>query len=391
MKVLIISLTEYKDLGARKLQIANIVSALQSVGIYTYIITINNDHFLNIGNDSLQKIVQLKFEKIKNKFNFFKNIKNILFPKSNYYLKRCVDYSLEYIDKEKPDCIITSSLPITSHLAGLMINKKKKIPWIASFSDPRPISILPYPYKSSFKIKFLLQKYWISKVLNKSTVVHMPSKYGIELTKFVYKLDKRNFFSIIPHVGFECLNDNNEKYKNWIIHAGNLTGSRASLELLLAIKSVYNDNKNNFKGLICIGDVSSNFIDMIKNLGIENIVKLLGRKSQKKCMEIISNASVALVLEAEMKSSPFLPSKFADYARSYTPILAITPKISSVRDYLNSYGGGIAVSHSKEEIKEGLINILKDNKKFSLEKLSYIFSKENVGFEYKTIISKISK
>ena len=111
----------------------------------------------------------------------------------------------------------------------------------------------------------------------------------------------------------------------------------------------------------------------------------------------MSGASAVVVFEADMKISPFMPSKFADYASLKKPILAVTPQTSLIRDYIEKYNAGITVNHDRNEIVNGLINIFSNQineneiQTFSSKKLFKEFSFENVGRLYKDMIIKIMK
>ncbi len=399
MRVLIISLTNSLNTGSRELQFASVVKALNNSDINTTIITIKNekiDHAnmnrvicLPCNGKSSQTLIgmmQIKVEKI---FTY-------LLPYMTRSIKGCVDSAIQIIDEEKPDCILTSSNPVISHVAGLLIKKKRGLPWIASFSDPRPFSILPSPYdKNDTYLQANFQKDWIAKVLKLCDAVHMPSKYGINLTEKNYGIIIKNKSHIIPHVGSSRPLSKSLEFKGWLVHTGNLTNLRVSDAFLRAIRDAHNQIPDKFKGLICVGHVSPQFINIIKELKMEKIVILKGFKSQEEASSIANNASAVVVIEAEMEFSPFLPSKFADYAIFQRPILAITPQISAVRDYLDQFGVGVAVTHNNNEIIKGIMtifsneNISKQGNSISEENLSKLFSSKEVGLQYKKMLLKI--
>jgi hypothetical protein len=98
-------------------------------------------------------------------------------------------------------------------------------------------------------------------------------------------------------------------------------------------------------------------------------------------MAIANRAVALLVLEADMPESPFLPSKFADYARVGRPIIAVTPNRSPIRQYLNQYGGGCAVTHDRQEISRAIGMVLKNEANHIIKNstLSNQFSSKSVG------------
>ena len=89
-----------------------------------------------------------------------------------------------------------------------------------------------------------------------------------------------------------------------------------------------------------------------------------------------------------MPQSPFLPSKFADYARIGRPILTITSPESPIRDYMDRYGGGLAVTHTASEIAEAIRVLFTDQvwidrqERPLTNELASCFTPETVAGEY---------
>ena len=218
----------------------------------------------------------------------------------------------------------------------------------------------------------------------------MPSKYGIDLTESAYGKNIQHKSFSIPHVGSFLNSSDNKKYEGWIVHSGNLTDFRATENFLLAIKEASILSPDKIKGLICVGNISEDFICLIDKLKMNKIVKLLGYKSSKEANEIASNCSILAVIEANMEISPFLPSKFADYALMKKPILAITPRKSQIRDYINKYGSGVSVINDKKEIKRGLQKIISNQLEgIQKNKLSYIFNEKSISDKYREMMNFI--
>ena len=94
-----------------------------------------------------------------------------------------------------------------------------------------------------------------------------------------------------------------------------------------------------------------------------------------------------------MPMSPFLPSKFADYACAEKPIIAITPEESPIRSYLAAYGGGIPVQHDTDEIIAAILKVFSgdDGLKQSANSgmLCSEFSHSTVGMKYIDMFSEI--
>ena len=244
MKALIISLNDPIYYSARTIQFAKVVDAIKSAGITTYVIVnIRTKQYIDKYNSDQTIYISTKLRssfkglgKIKNRVNvkYYK-----FFPYQNKSLNEYMKKALSIIEINQPDCIITSSNPVESHFVGLLIKEKTNLPWIASFSDPRPNSILPAPYKKTKGIQSYFEKYWIKKVLKISDAIHMPSKYGVDLTKKAFRMTFKDKFYIIPHIGSYSHKKMDNKYKGWLVHAGRIIKSRISTQFLLAIREVH--------------------------------------------------------------------------------------------------------------------------------------------------------
>jgi glycosyltransferase involved in cell wall biosynthesis len=400
MKILIISLNNPKYNSARTIQFAKVVNAIKSAGTTTTVMVgARTEQFIGKYNSDqtfyLSNSDKISTKKIMQTISKFKTYFFKLFPFSNKYMNDCLAKALSIIDKDQPDCILTSSNPIESHLIGLRIKQKKDLPWIASFSDPRPNSILPPPYKKKRNMQSYFEKCWVKSILLHCDAVHMPSKYGIDLIEKVFSvsLNKKSF--IIPHVGLIPKTKLDTKYDKCLVHTGRLIRSRISNQFLAAIRETYRLIPQYFNGLICVGIVSAEFKRKIKEMNIEKIVQIIDQVSYEESNNIIANAGAAVLLEANMSISPFLPSKFVDYVSNRKPILAVTPPISAIRDYLKKFGGGIAVQHNVKEITAGLVEIFSNNEseKSTNEKLLYMFDNEfstlNISEMYYNMIKKV--
>ncbi|NJK97067.1 MAG: glycosyltransferase family 4 protein, partial [Bacteroidales bacterium] len=145
-------------------------------------------------------------------------------------------------------------------------------------------------------------------------------------------------------------------YKGWLAHIGNITHERVSVPFLSAIGSTHNEIPELFRGLLCVGDVCHEFKSLIKKLKLEKCIHLVGHLRQEEALKIAEGSDALLVLEADMETSPFLPSKFADYMLIGKPIIAVTPQVSPIRDYLKTYSQGVCVSHNEKNISTVLKN-----------------------------------
>jgi len=405
MNILLISKIFPPESTARAVQIGKVVAALEKNGCQITVIA-GQAHRIEKTPPIKDNIYYIPCWKISNSYRLHKRI----YGKIRSELETCWIYSnwarkailsgTNLLKSKKIDWLMSSSTPFESHIVGLKLKQISKLPWLSSFSDPWPSSIVPIPHrrKAILGLNFI-QLSLLKKVLVKCDYLHMPSIYGADLTAKATGLNIKNKTKIIPHVGsdYQDIWDKSINTKGWLAHIGHLSRERASKELLFAIKKVKKIIPNKFKGLLCVGKVCSEFQDYIKELRLFESVKIIGHVSSDDAMKLACSVTALLLIEANMEISPYLPSKFADYAISKRPIIAITPNRSAVRDYLNLYGDGLAIENKKEVIARTIINLFLDHKtkldgkKGNIVALSQQFRADKIGSQYYEIFSKQNK
>lgn len=366
MRILIISKTFPPRCNAQSLQSDKVSQAIANAGCDVKVIAgekISNDQ------QSLDyfPIRSYEVQYIPYTDNAFKSSSNALPIKiwrrllqehaKLLWTRKACDIAQGIVKKFKPHLILTLSTPIDSHRVGLYLKHKTSgIAWIASFSDPWPPTLRPSPYNVGQNPINEKWDMWLTrKFLQKCDAVLMPSKYALQLVEKRTNIHIKNKSWSIPHIGFTSNPSTSRKYAGWLAHIGDLGRERVCKPLLTAIKEIASITGREFKGLLCVGSVCLEFKSAIEKMRLNSFVKITGQVPQEKAAEIASSASALLIIEADMAFiSPFLPSKFADYAIAKRPIIAITPQISSIRDYLLQYGSGRAVGHNSTEIASAI-------------------------------------
>ncbi len=312
------------------------------------------------------------------------------------WVKNAVSVSTNVIKDSNPDVVLSAALPFENHLVGLEIKKKLNTLWMAYFSDPWPNA--PYPYNrktipliKSYKFKLLRT------ILKKCDAVIMPNKIQIDYIQELSGVNISPKSYIVPHIGAELKDAmRRPEYSNCLTHTGHLSKERTSLPLLKALKRLKNENINSYLDrLILVGNVCAQFKEMIESTATNTMVKCLGTVSNKESSVIAASSKVLLIIEANMKTNPFIPSKIADYTMTGRPILAITSEKSTVRDYFKKYSGGIAVSNDEGEIYDALkvLFVSKDltqvNKTYNSSKLAVQFKETTVAAKFNEIFRNI--
>ncbi len=398
LHILCITLTGKQNQGARAIQMAKVVKALQDQGAFVTIITCLNDK-LYAFNPNAGRIIYIDPAKSTHskakRWALISKIAGQAFPQLDLITRLAVVKALEVVETEKPDCIFSSSNPVSSHIAALKVAQITGLPWLASFSDPKPSTMLPPPYGNLFK-RLLPKGYktGLKKVLQNCDAVHMPTSICLDITEKYYRVSLVGKSFSIPPIGETTFRTEKNEGNGYLVHLGSTT-KRLSKAFLLALSDFVRKNPKNFQAIQFIGKRQKKTESLIKQYGLGSIVLAKPQVPHHEAQKIVSNATAVLILEADMPYSHALPSKFAEAAFSGTPILAVTPAKSAISEYLNTYGGGIAVANSREDIVKGLDAIFGqdsiDRDKIAAQQvaLSNNFTFNEIGQQYIRVFNMI--
>lgn len=313
------------------------------------------------------------------------------------WVRRSKAAALKQCETFRPDCLLTSSTPFKAHLIGLHVKRSTGLPWIASFSDPWPRSLCPRPhYREPVFGLGRMTMVALARVIEACDAVHMPSRHGIEWTAAVSGLPVVRKGVAIPHIGLPVqAGVATHQYAGWLAHVGHLSRERASVAVLRGVETAYRQFPQRFNGLLCVGQVCPKFRDMVRDMGLDHIVRFTGKLAAAQAAAVLLSVTASLVIEADMEISPFLPSKFADYALAGKPIIAVTPPRSGIRDYLTHYGGGRAVGHDAEQIADAIRSVFARADVDGLAgagvdgQLAEVFSPTTVGNQYRELVARV--
>ena len=273
------------------------------------------------------------------------------------FVAQAVRQTKTIIDRFSPDVLLTVANPMLWHRVGLALKREfPDLPWVAFFSDPRPLGLLPKPFRSRNPMN--IHKARLSRrILQRSDAIIGPNRYMLDWmeTRLAVSLQDRKF--VIPHCGQVASTPSPIKpddLRGWLLHVGSLWKGQVTVDLLNAIRHTAQKYPAQFKGLMCVGDVVPEVMAMIRSLNAEPYVKLAGRVSPAEACSLIASADATLLADTPLEIGYFLHSKFADYAVNGRPILVVGPARCPMRDYLETHGGGVAVTHRQEEIERAL-------------------------------------
>jgi glycosyltransferase involved in cell wall biosynthesis len=254
---------------------------------------------------------------------------------------------LNVIRTQRPDFIISRVMPVYGHIPALLISYLYKIPWVANWSDPTPLSISPKPYKRK-SLLFDISKYYCKLVVKKAGLNSFPNAFLAEYyLKFYPQVKNKSI--IVPHIALSLFHTNEEPNNNELnlIHLGSL-GLRSPENLLSAVSKYLNHNMDSKIRLAFIGTDEPELHRLITKFGLAQNVRVVPPVSYSRSLQLMKNADVTLLIEADTETGIFLPSKVLDMIQLGKPIFSISPKTGVMADLLKNENGGIAVNMNNE-------------------------------------------
>lgn len=231
------------------------------------------------------------------------------------------------------DAIITKSYP--AEILGYYAAKKYGIKWVATWNDPFPLVMMPYPYGkgAEYQLPFYSRK--VIKVIEKYADYNVfPSARLYHYMRTYIKLNEKGVF-IVPHVAIKQNRCHSRKKDLCMVALGNSCFPRDPSFLVKAVGVMVNEGKNVY--LDFIGVVDSHIRDLIINLQIADHVKVHSPLSYSESLKVLDDYDMAIVVEAPCIEGIFLPTKLGDFVQSSIPVWAISPRNGVLNDL---YGEG---------------------------------------------------
>ena len=290
--------------------------------------------------------------------------------------------------------------PIYGHLPALLLSYIYHIPWIAYWSDPMPHIKAPPPFGegSSATVSFPVKRYLMA-VAQKASWHIFPSE---ELRNYMcsYLPVCKEKSSVIHHIASDLLRlkIKAEPEIFSLCHAGGL-GLRSPASFLQGVRQFLDETgAHAHVRLRFVGARDSHLEQLVGILKLGIPVTIEGPKKYIEALESIASSTIAIVIEAPSDGGIFFPSKFADYVQVGRPILAVSPRKSTLSNMLSTYGGGLSSDiNSPDDIaaKLKLLYVAWKCKEleteFSTEKLFRVLCNSAILSRYKSIMTNLGK
>jgi len=274
------------------------------------------------------------------------------------------------IEKNKLELIYVNGQPPCSIVMGHLLKKIFKIPLVIDYADPWMATPGYYPGKG---LASGLSRRLERKFLNAADLVIYCKKSIFEDIAAAYQVQDSPKYVFMP-LGYDPADFSPQpiirhlkRFK--IVYTGKLTKQfcYSPKSFFQALQSLMKVNKINPDALevICAGLIATDYLALIGEMGLENIVKHIGYVSHADSIALIQSSDALLLLIESEKGrtvsesfSGSLPAKIFEYLYTGRPILAIIPHGFEYDLIKKSNLGYFADPNDPESVKNSLENLL---------------------------------
>lgn len=243
---------------------------------------------------------------------------------------RAVKLGREIMKNEKIDVIFSTSGPVTNHLIGQALSQEFASKWVIDFRDPWTQNM----HRSGIAWRDRWEERMEAKVMKQADAVttvtatfakNFRAKYGetIKRLELIYNgFDQADFDDLQPLM--------KQEGKFHAVYAGILYQKRNPRLLLRAIKELIdeglvdrNDIAFSFAGVFDYPGYSEN-ADCVRELGLQDVVHVLGNLKHKSALGLMKGADVLLLIgDVTPDAGAYIPGKLYEYMGIGNPVLAL--------------------------------------------------------------------
>jgi len=237
-----------------------------------------------------------------------------------------------------------------SHLAALnVVHQRPHIHWCAHFSDPWPGHLYPTDYRHKPTRSGLMerrQERILHTILDRAQSLTFP---GDRLCRFLLSGSRERYrhkAHAIPHLGNFW--DGRPAYRQGeqfnLVFAGFLLRQRSTESLFQGLQQFLTATPQARAAIRMqfIGKNTAVVEEGVQKYALAGVVSTAPQRGFSEVWPLLCQADVLLLIESPMAEGVFMPSKLADYLSAGRPILALSPPVGTVADFL-SQGGGLRV------------------------------------------------
>lgn len=271
----------------------------------------------------------------------------------------CLNYSafkaIMSMDLESYSAVLTFS-PFHS-INSVMLRVKRlrpKIRWIAHFCDPWAGNPLEKDW-----FRQIWNEWYEPKMLASADFVINSSKFTLEMMLSKHKQFDSSKSCVIPHFFDRDLYPKRPKAINKRVtlrFVGTLFGQRTPQPIFQALVNLllHRPNLQEMLTIELVGNIEDGMLSSETALSLpKGLINHILPVNYLKSLQLMYDADILLLIEAETAINIFVPSKIADYMGSDTPIVGITSSGGS-REILDALGCWVASPNDIEGIERRL-------------------------------------
>ena len=294
------------------------------------------------------------------------------------YLNKLYKVASVLIREHKINIVFSFSNPQKSNILGAMLRQRLGVKFVSHFSDP----YFDNPFKN---FKGAIARITLERerfIIEQSDRIIFVNEALADLVMKKYSSSFQKKVVIIPH-GYDKKDyplsvGGNEKCV--FSHIGAFYEQRTPESFFAALRDTIKKYPDIKKKILVrlVGAVNDyagyskiKLNSLIVEYGLQKIVLVEEAVSYKLSLKLMKQSDCLLIVDAEIKNSPFLPSKLIDYIGSETEIMAITTENSPTDIVVNKIGMSTFRHNEIEKISEFIVNKVKNgehlisDKKFS--------------------------
>lgn len=343
--ILIVSYNFPPSLTARALQLAKLLKYVSKIGVSLEIVTSQPPNIAKGAESPTPWFDPTALEGVKVHYvkrtgpKWLDRVSSAIWSLPHRgWLKEAKKYVRKLISTrgtEQYACVMTCAHPMESHCIGLDIRRKfPELPWIAHLSDPwskNPIVGSIAAFRRVLRCRL------------ENQVFHMADKIlfvGDQLRDFVMNdhPDEVAKAEVLYHVFDPELYTRPSPVENELrlAYVGGFSKVRCSEPLrqiirLLVQKKAMTDRLR----IVFVGKHMDKEVEALNGI-LPGVASSPGQVGYLESLRYMEESHGLLLIDANLRASPYFPSKLADYFGSLRPTLAISPGHSCTSDLLRS-------------------------------------------------------
>jgi len=253
--------------------------------------------------------------------------------------------ALQIADKVKPDVILSSALPFTSHLMAAYIQKRIKIPWVADYRDlwsrnhAWPKSKMVKSAQSAME-KRILQRCSAITTVSAPLAVDMKRMANVPVHVVMNGFDPEEH----SYIQSELPPDWNNSKTNMVYTGMIYPDKQDPVPLIKAVQILYQKKvirKNDLK-IWFYGPNVGVIRDIVSRYSVDLFFEIQGNIPRKQALNCQQHADLLLFLEwDDPNARGIFTAKFFEYLGAQKPILAIGLADGVIKQVLVETGMGV--------------------------------------------------